>query len=321
MTKLVLANRDYLSGPGYGHMTDEGEQLQSSLAHAGWILAGFGYGDGCTDVPTLIERYKPSIIFIQDSRDWLRSSPGCYNPAVEFKNWQCLKSHPEIVKAMPVKDAGTSQEFQRQFAEAIGLNAAVIYYHERSVTAPQCSPWLKNYKLVRHYHTVDAEYIRTLDLTGPRKRCLVSGAVSGFYPLRQRCFQNAAALGCDALKHPGYGNKGSATPGFLKTLAGYKVSICTASRYNFALRKIIESVACGCRVISDLSESLPSIISDAIFRLPPEAPFGTIQQAIYVADKTWNYELAAADSMAALNFYDYKIRGAALSRELEALCR
>ena len=70
MTKLVLANRDYLT-----HITDEGEQLQSGLAHAGWILAGYGYGDGCTDVSTLIARYKPSIVFVASSKISLSDLP------------------------------------------------------------------------------------------------------------------------------------------------------------------------------------------------------------------------------------------------------
>jgi hypothetical protein len=90
---------------------------------------------------------------------------------------------------------------------------------------------------------------------------MVSGAASNAYPLRQRVIRDALDLGVDVLRHPGYGNQGPRTPEYMRHLAGYKVHVATASMYGFALRKIIESVAMGCTVVTDLPayDVLPEI--------------------------------------------------------------
>ena len=117
MNRLVLGNIDYRT-----HMTNEGEELQTGLVQAGWDIAGPGYGDGCTDVPTLVKRHEAEMVFVQDKRDWDRNSPGCFNPAVHFENVGYLAERPDIFKVAPVKDAGTSKEDHRAFCEEIGAN-------------------------------------------------------------------------------------------------------------------------------------------------------------------------------------------------------
>ena len=89
------------------------------------------------------------------------------------------------------------------------------------------------------------------------------------YPLRQRAVRDRVVLGLDVLRHPGYGNRGAVTPAYCRELARYRVSVATASMYGFALRKIIEAVAVGCTVITDLPayDVLPEIDA-ALIRVP-----------------------------------------------------
>ena len=100
------------------------------------------------------------------------------------------------------------------------------------------------------------------------------GAVNGSaYPLRTRLYRNMTSLSnVDFLPHPGYHDKGCCTPQYLHHLNKYKVAICTSSRYGYALRKIIEATACGCRVITDLpvEDKLP-LIDDNLIRVSSDA--------------------------------------------------
>jgi hypothetical protein len=313
--KIVLANRDY--GPatdGWGaHMTDEGQQLQEGLAYAGWILTGAGYGDGCTDVPTLLERYKPTHVFVQDPRDWDTKSAGCFNRKVCFQRAESLAERHDIKKFLPLKDAGSVVNYQRDFAKRIGADGLVLYYHERSVGL--LSPWCRHYRTTRTYHTVGQ--CPPLNL-GERKRGLVSGAIGEVYPLRRTAFHHAGALGINALPHPGYGNRGCCTDAYLALLNGYRVHVATASRYGFALRKIIESVAMGCIPVTDLPhyDQLP-VIDEALVRVPPNCSIGTLKAAIDLAESIWSPGRAEALAKKAREYYDWRAMGNRLSGELQ----
>lgn len=316
MNKLCLANIDYASSDGRrGHMTDEGQQLQGGLAAAGWILAGHGFGDGCRDVPELLARHKPSVVFVQDVRDWDPASPGCFDKQVGFSGIEALAGFHGHV-ATVCKDAGSVSDYQREFAERIGAESIVVYYHERSVI-PR-SPWLSQFSLIRHYHTIDAKLCERISLTGPRKRGLVSGALNPIvYPLRCRVTASAATLGIDWMRHPGYGNRGCHTPAYLEQLATYKVHVATASSYGFALRKIIESVAMGCTPITDLPEydRLP-VIDEAIVRIRPDATIDQVRQTIDEAEARWNIDRAVHLAAMARGYYDYITAGDRLSQAI-----
>ena len=73
----------------------------------------------------------------------------------------------------------------------------------------------------------------------------------------------------DLLEHPGYGNPGSQVETYVKALREYRVHLATASKYGFALRKIIESVAIGCTPVTNLPtyDVLPEI-DGALKRIP-----------------------------------------------------
>src|SRR5688572_27561662 len=282
MSKLVFANVDYRQ-----HVTDEGDQLQRSLEFAGWKLVGAGYEDGCRDVPTLIDRYQPEAVLVSDRRDWDPKSPGSFRKDIGFARLEELAKHQSILKIATVKDAGSVQDYHHQFCRDINADAVLTYYHEESVAA--VAPFLKNYPLVRTYHTIDKSLAESIDLQRPRNRALVSGAVSRVYPLRSMAVQEARHLGLDVLRHPGYSNSGARTPAYLKSLSGYRVHLACSSAYGFALRKIVESVAMGCTVVTDLPEYdvLPEI-DGALVRVKPSVSMSELRRVIDDADAGWN---------------------------------
>lgn len=311
MTKLVFGNKDYVR-----HMTDEGSQLQDGLRLAGWKMAGRGLEIDEVSVPKIIDDVRPSAVFFQDVRDWSADSPGCYDKSVSFTEVDRI-ADCDVFRSTVVKDAGTAVAYQEEFFNRIKAHAAVTYYHERSVVP--LSPWLANTKLIRTYHTVDPELVRSIRFCtkDERRHCLVSGAVSGVYPLRRMAVRHAAELGCDILRHPGYNNNGAVVRPYLEKLANYRVHIATASRYGFALRKIIESVCMGCMVVTDLPryDELPEI-EPCIIRVSPSYGVPELSAAISVADAMWDEDRMRYFAETATAHYDYKRIGMILSDKL-----
>lgn len=309
MSKIVLANVDYRQ-----HMTSEGNELQLGLEAAGWTLVGFGYGDGCRDVPTLLDRYKPTAVLISDKRDWDPSSTGAFRKDIGFTNLGALSQHADIFKVCVVKDAGGQQDYHRRFCEEVQAGGIVTYYHDRSVRP--LNPWMMGYPTIRTYHSVDGMLRRE---TVNRKRAVVSGALSGVYPLRQMAVLNAGRLGLAILRHPGYSNRGSRTADYLKEISGYKVHVATASRFGFALRKIIESVLVGTTPVTDLPEYdvLPGI-DKALVRVSPTVSVAELRAAIDYAERTWNVDERRQYAEAAARLYDFRATGKALDSAIAA---
>lgn len=311
---IFLANSSYS-----GHTTDEGNQLQLALQHAGFLLVGSGYGDGMRDVPQLIERHQPKVIVIADPRDWFRSSGGSFGRKdLHFERHEVLAKHPEIFKCVVMKDAGTAVDFQRDFAASIKANALITYYHDKAVLP--LSPWAAAYKRIRIHHSVDADLIRTIDLKGNRRRSVVTGAVSGVYPLRRMVFENAYGMGVDKIKHPGYQANYCHTPDYLRMLSQYKTHVATCSSYNFALRKIIESVAVGCVPITNLPEwdCLPEI-DGALVRIKSDSSPVDVKEAINVAEENYNLDERLAWAEKAQSYYDWHTCGQRLALDIQGV--
>ena len=300
MKYLVLGNIDYRQ-----HVTDEGEQMQAGFVAAGWEIAGHGYGDGCKHVGRLLDRHRPDIVFVQDKRDWSPDSPGCYDPAVEFEGIEELAKHKNLFVITMVKDAGSATEYQREFCESIEADAILHHYHEKAILP--LSPWLDQFKLVRTYHTLDADLCTRIPLEGRHRRCIVTGAVSTVYPLRRIAFRSAEAWGIDTMQHPGYNNRGCHVADYLATLSCYRVHIATASKFGFALRKIIESVAMGATALTNLPrfDVLPEI-DEALVRLDPEATVNEIASTITLTNVQWDFERAKKFAVLAREWYDYR---------------
>jgi hypothetical protein len=175
---------------------------------------------------------------------------------------------------------------------------------------------------VRTYHTLDADIVPVYSAVG-RQGCLLSGAVSGVYPLRWRLFREAGRLPrVTVLGHPGYHRRGCATPDFLRQLSRHKVAVCTASIYGYALRKIAEATACGCVVITDLptDEVMPQIDGNLV-RVHPETTTAEIaalldyHYAHYTPERQQHYARLAMD------YYDYRVEGKRLAAAIEEMRR
>ena len=309
---IVLSNISYA-----GHTTSEGNELQLGLEYSGaFILTGRGYGDECRDVPTLIERYSPKAIVISDPRDWYRGSGGSFGRRdLHFERHECLRDHPEIFKCVVMKDAGTAVDFQSSFAQTITADALITYYHDKAVLP--LSPWADAYKRIRIRHSIDADLVRRIDMSKPRRRSVVTGAVSNTYPLRKLVFANAPLIGVVSRRHPGYGASKCHTPDYLQMLAGFKTHVATCSSYNFALRKIIESVVVGCTPITNLPswDVLPEI-DDALVRIPTNSSVAEVRAAVDKAESQWNLEERMKWAKLAVDYYGYRSCGMRLAKDI-----
>ena len=246
------------------HMTDEGWQIMDGLARSGYTLCGRGLPCGETDVGRVLERLNPGVVLVQDKREWDVARGNFRDPAARFRQAWALADRPEVFKLTVLKDAHQRPGYHADSAAEIGCHAWVTYYATPVVT--HLAPYVRPQHAVRTYHTLDASAVPAYDPSG-RSGCLLSGAVSDAYPLRSRLVHGAHRLPeTTVLPHPGYHRRGCATPGFLKLLSRFKVSICTASVFGYALRKLMESTACGCVVITDLpsDEVLPEIDSNLV---------------------------------------------------------
>ncbi len=305
--KIVLANIDYRT-----HMSSEGNEFQIGLRSAGWTLTGAGF-DECKHVPELLDRYKPEAVVVHDKRDWDPKSSICFRGGIGFTRLDALASYGGGHKLAVVKDAGTDIYYHRQFCEEIRADAVITYYHERSVT--RLSPWLQNYPLIRTYHSVDSNIAAQVSFNNQRAGSVVSGAQSTVYPLRNMVIDHARDIGCSVLRFPGYGNRRCYTPRYLTEISQYRVHIATASSYQFALRKIIESVAVGTTPVTDLPawDELPEIDA-ALIRIPSNVTWHEVRDVVEHADRTWNAEERAEFAAKANRFYDYRAIGERLSR-------
>lgn len=314
------------------HMTDEGWQLFAGLEMGGgYTLAGHGlstYGgrdrshtlDGLTDVPRILDWVRPQTVLMQDKREWEGlTADRSRDPAMRFRNVEALAGCGAFIGTV-LKDAQNGPNYHRQSAEEIGCHFWVVYYHPDLVAA--IAPYVRREHLVRTYHTVDPDVVPKYQAAG-RKPCVLSGAVSGAYPLRRKLANHAWAIPeMTVLKHPGYHRNGCTTPDYIRELAGYKVAVCTSSAYGYALRKIIEATAAGCRVLTDLpvDEVMPMIDGNLV-RIDPNDPVEKIGQAVRRMARDYDPAWQAYYAAAAVAYYDYRVRGEALPRDIEALRR
>jgi hypothetical protein len=308
----MLGNVDYRR-----HMTDEGDQLQRGLEHAGWTVAGVGFGDGCNSVPELLERHSPDVVIVHDKRDWDPGSRISFRKDVGFKDLGELARRKNILKLAVVKDAATFQAYHQSFLREVAADIAIVYYNEDQIHA--CAPWMSAYPKIRTWHTVDADLVRAIPATDHRKSVVVSGAIGEeIYPARTAIVKAASRLGIDVLRHPGYGNRGCRTEDYLRALAEYRAHIATASKYGFALRKIVESVAVGCIPVTNLPEAdvLPAI-DGALRRFDQNwRAEDIVREAKKIADG-WHEEDVMAYSRSCLEVYDYRAMGHRLNCEVE----
>lgn len=303
------------------HMTDEGWQITHGLALNGYIHCGHGLEEPSVDVRNLIECYRPGTVVLQDIREWDSKRGDFRDPRARFENVNTLTQYPEIFKLTILKDSHQNPQYHREAAEDMGCHAWIVYYHPKIVK--HLAPYVREHHLIRTWHTVNAAAVPTFNPN--RSGCLFSGAISNVYPLRQKIRSAMGRLPVHMLQHPGYHRRGSATPEFLQTLSQYKVAICTSSIYGYSLRKIIEAVCCGCRVITDLplEELLPVISLPAaehcLIRVNPAISMDDLREVILTAEREYDEDLMRTISTAATHFYNFTNVTKKLAHDIQGL--
>jgi hypothetical protein len=302
------------------HTSNENWEALQGLSRAGYALAGHGLTFHETDVPTILERLPGvGIVVIQDRREWMGLTAGrSRDPEMRFQNITVLRDRPDLFKITVVKDAHSDLALHQQSAEEAGVHAWVAPYHPDIVC--HLAPMLRPEHVIRTYHTVDASAVPPYSAAN-RDRCLLSGAVSGAYPLRQRLVRAAHHMPLvDVLSHPGYHRRGAVTPEYLKTLSRYKVAISTSSMYGYALRRHVEASACGCRVITDLpvDDVLP-MIDDNLYRVPPDIGYREMNEVIARLCAEYDPERQEYYAIRAKTWYEWRAMGMRLAGDIETM--
>lgn len=300
------------------HMTDEGAQLQNGLQTAGYTMWGRQYPNAATDVVRILRDASPGVAVIQDKREWDPARPGCFDKEAAFQHVAALQADNRIFKVTVCKDAHHDPEYHAAFAADIGCHAWITYYHPDSIC--RLAPYLRRQHLLRTWHSINPEFVPPFT-DQDRRGCLLSGnATPRYYPLRARLVKNAAYLPLEVRAHPGYHADGSDTNDYLFALSHYKVAICTASRLGYALRKLIEATACGCRVITDLPayDVLPEI-DENLVRISPDIKLHDMAQLINRLAAEYDPAQQEHYAKRACRFYDYRQRGFALAQAIDTM--
>jgi hypothetical protein len=307
------------------HTSDEGWQLMQALNVGGFTLCGHGLMAG-TNVANIIKEFNPHTVVVQDKREWDVRNPNkrdYRDPDARFTYIEALASAPDIFKAVIVKDVQQAQRYYRYASEEVGCHAWITYYHPRIVQ--HLAPYMRPQHTIRTYHSIDPSVVVPYDAEG-RSGAILSGSLMGnYYPLRERLAREISSLhGVVHHQHPGYciHPNGAATPAFLKRLASFRVAICTASKYGFALRKIIEATAAGCRVITDLpiDEVLPEI-DENLIRIRPDISIADLNSVIDDALHSYSPEIQSWYADKCLCYYNYKRLGIQLASDIEEMRR
>lgn len=304
------------------HMTDEGHQLQLGLVRAGYELWGRHFDNDVSDVAEIVAATDPAVVIMQDKREWDDSPDNgcCLDRGVSFQNSAVLQTDPSIFKLTICKDAHSDPSYHEQASAEIGCHAWIAYYHPDIVH--HLAPWTRRKHIIRTWHSLDISQIPDFTPPSRRRGAVISGAISDLYPLRQRITSAAGQLCIATLKHPGYHSRGSNTARYLESIGQFKVAICTASKFGYALRKIIESVACGCVVITDLppDDPLPQI-DDSLIRVSPDIPLAELAEIITAAENDYCEERQRHFAARAAAFYDFRRRGSELAGAIEQMRR
>lgn len=290
------------------HMSDEGWQIMQGLQTWDYSLCGFDCHHNCVDVPCILESYKDlGVVVVQDKREWDPHLPDNQREShAAFQRLNVLAERSDLFNLTILKDSHQRPFYHREAAREQNCHAWIIYYHPRLVSF--LSGFVRPKHLIRTYHSFDKFLIPEYKATRPLE-VLLSGAISNHYPLRQKIWNHLTPLEkVTWLRHPGYGNTQTHTPEFLKLLTHYKVSICTASMYGYALRKIFESTACGCRVLTDLPEDevLPEIDGNLV-RVHPDISIEEIKKLLDKMCQEYNPEIQEHYANRAKEYYDYRM--------------
>ena len=305
------------------HMTDEGYQLALALGAGGYRLFGHGF-NGCGDVAKAL-RYDPSVVVVQDKREWIgrTAGPG-FDHRESFLHADELRRRPDVFRLTVLKDAHADATLHTEAANEIGSHGWVVYYHPDVVAAQ--APFVRREHLVRTWHSVDPAAVPAFN---PNHRSLtvglLSGALSGAYPLRSRlalAVRNGQMRHLSYRRHPGYGRTVCYTTAYMQDLSTYRVAVCTGSRFGYSVRKIMEATACGCVVVTDLptDDVLPEIDGNLV-RIDSDTAPGRVDALVGELAEGWDAERQRGWAERAVAWYDYRALGRRLAVDIEALRR
>lgn len=302
------------------HMDNGRWLFQQGLEAAGWVAVGHGLaGDrNTTDCVEAARRFRPQVMLLWpryewDNREWVGNE---VKPEHRFSNWDRLPA--DVLRVAVLHDARSTVRQQRAWLRDFQPHVVLGWYHATSVLP--FWPAIKPEQYERTYHILDASAVPPVeDRAG---RCAISGAQNQqVYPLRMRASLAAYAgelgPGVDVPPHPGYVQTGTHSNDYVRTLARYRVALCTSSIYDFALRKVWEATAAGCRVITDLPayDFLPGIDGN-LRRVPRDFSIPALRRLIDELADTWDLEQQRAWSAVACEQYDYRAEGARVAAAL-----
>lgn len=300
------------------HMTDEGWQIQLGLELAGWEMYGAKMQPPRSNeinVPHILCERQPTSVIVQDKREWDPQMPGCFDKRIAFCGVESLAESRRTFRLAIFRDAHQRWAYQRDFHDSIGAHGWIVLYHPEIIC--DLAPWIRRDDVVRTYHSVEPADVPPFSPDRPRE-ALVSGASNGtIYPFRDAVIRSRI---CEHLPHPGYHAAGTCTPTYLRVLSQFKVHMCTTSIFGYALRKIIESVACGCVVITDLPKGdvLPEI-DECLVRVAPNIPMPDLRRLIREQCAGYDPERQSHFARVAREYYDWRVLGRKLGRDIERL--
>jgi hypothetical protein len=306
------------------HMDNGRWLFQLGMERQGYVSVGRDMpspGIDSTDVKAVVERFNPRVVIFWpryewDAKEWVGPE---VKPEHYYRNWEYLLTRPDILRVCVFHDAGSARQQQKKWHEAFQPHVYLTWYHADSVLP--FAPHIRREQLCRTYHVLDSDNLPDAE---PRdKTCLISGAYTpDVYPLRTRAFQWAKegklGPGVECVQHPGYKQAGTRSNDYVRTLAKYRVAVCTASAYRFSLRKLFEATAAGCRVVTNLpSYDLLPGIDDNLIRVPSDIGADELRGVIQNAAATWDLRQQQAFAAAAVRYYDWRAECARVAKDLE----
>jgi len=300
------------------HTSNEGWQAMSGLCSGGYKLYGHGLDDSNVEVDSILTESNADVVVVQDKKEWDAKPKDFREERARFVGIAQLANRSDIFRVTAIRDAQHKPQYHSEAAEEMGAHAWIAFYHPRIVN--HLAPYTRPNHIIRTYNTVDPSEVP--DFSPDKSGAILSGAMNRkVYPLRNNLLawhKDFPDVSC--IKHPGYHRDGSNTPEYLKTISKHKVAFCTCSIYGYALRKIIEATACGCRVITDLPEDevLPEIDGNLI-RMHPTATKENVRKIL--AWSVLSYDPSEQKHFAekAIQFYDYRQVGRRLACDIEKL--
>lgn len=298
------------------------------LAAAGFVQAGFDNPIDMTDVAAAIENTGAGIAVFWPRHYWdwsWRQRPDTDERHM-LRNWWPVAEDDSIMRVAIVHDVGDDRhrlDCYRRWHDMIQPHVYVVWYHPDTIL--EHLPEIRYGKTVRTWHVVDESECPALDAMADRKVGCLSGAINRtHYPLRCQAYlmwkQQRAGECLEYIKHPGYTCLSPRSCEFMSQLAGYKVALCTASRYKRALRKIVEATCAGCRVVTDLPacDVLPEIDRNLV-RVPPDISDVNLLERIVGAAKSWSFEEQATVAISCRKRYDCFYEGRRVADVLRML--